>query len=164
MTLYFKVAIKHCCVKHLSIENKFRKNLCNVFLPEIAISLRPESSENIPILLQGADLYFSNQNDLRNPKMGSKQSVVVPPYYWFFQKTVFRQKKLSKKLDILLIFEFLWQYIWISNSSLKKFNFRTFRISWNITKMLKTDQFFHKWLFIFEKQLFSCCCSYNRLF
>ena len=56
-------------------------------------SLRPESSENIPILFQGADLYFSNQNDLRNPKMGSKQSVVVPPYYWFFQKTVFGQKK-----------------------------------------------------------------------
>ena len=38
-------------------------------------SLCPESSENIPILLQGVDLYFSNQNDLRNPKMGSKQSV-----------------------------------------------------------------------------------------
>ena len=47
----------------------------------ISISLRPESSENIPILFQGADLYFSNQNDLRNPNMGSKQSVVVPPYY-----------------------------------------------------------------------------------
>ena len=41
-------------------------------------ALRPEGSENIPILLQEADLYFSNQNDLRNPKMGSKQSVVVP--------------------------------------------------------------------------------------
>jgi hypothetical protein len=40
-------------------------------------SLRPESSESIPILLQEADLDFSNQNDLRNPKMGSKQSVVV---------------------------------------------------------------------------------------
>ena len=45
-----------------------------------ALSLRPDSSENIPILFQGADLYFSNQNHLRNPKMGSKQSVVVPPY------------------------------------------------------------------------------------
>ena len=39
-------------------------------------ALRPESSENIPILLQGADPYFSNQNDLRNPKMGSKQSII----------------------------------------------------------------------------------------
>ena len=66
------------------------------------ITLRPESSENIPILFQGADLYFSNQNDLRNPKMGSKHSVVVPPYYWFFQKTVFRQKKMLKKLDWFL--------------------------------------------------------------
>ena len=37
--------------------------------------LRPEGSENIPILFQGADLHFSNQNDLRNSKMGSKQSV-----------------------------------------------------------------------------------------
>ena len=41
------------------------------------ISLRPESSENIPIHLQEADPYFSNQNDVRNPKMDSKQSVVV---------------------------------------------------------------------------------------
>jgi hypothetical protein len=41
-------------------------------------TLHPESSENILILLQEVDLYFSNQNDLRNPKMGSKQSVVVP--------------------------------------------------------------------------------------
>jgi hypothetical protein len=43
-------------------------------------SLRPESSENIPILLQEADPYFSNQNDLRNPKMGSKQSVTGPTH------------------------------------------------------------------------------------
>ena len=40
-------------------------------------TLRPESSENIPILLQEAHLHFSNQNDLRNPKLGSKQSGVV---------------------------------------------------------------------------------------
>ena len=38
-------------------------------------SLRPEGSENIPILVQGTDLDFSNQNDLRNPKMSSKQSI-----------------------------------------------------------------------------------------
>ena len=40
-------------------------------------TLRPESSENIPILLQEADLCFSKQNCPMNPKMGSKQSVVV---------------------------------------------------------------------------------------
>ena len=43
------------------------------------ISLRPESSKNIPILLQEADPDFSNQNDLRNPKMDSKQSVTGAP-------------------------------------------------------------------------------------
>ena len=75
--LFGDPAIKHCCVKHLGIKNKFRKNLCNVFLPEIAISLCPESSENISILLQEADLCFSKQNDTRNPQMASKQSVVV---------------------------------------------------------------------------------------
>jgi hypothetical protein len=41
------------------------------------ITLCPESSENIPILLQEDYLCFSKQNDPRNPKMGSKQSVVV---------------------------------------------------------------------------------------
>ena len=40
-----------------------------------SFALCPKGSENIPILLQEADPYFSNQNDLRNPKMGSKQSV-----------------------------------------------------------------------------------------
>jgi hypothetical protein len=39
------------------------------------ITLRPESSENIPILLQEANLCFSKQNCPRNPKMGSKQSI-----------------------------------------------------------------------------------------
>ena len=96
---------------HMNVLNECLKNT-TFYRQRRLYSLCPESSENIPILFQGADLYFSNQNDLRNPKMGSKQSVVVPPYFWFFQKTVFQQKKMSKKLDILLIFEFLWQYIW----------------------------------------------------
>ena len=39
------------------------------------MSLRPEDAENIPILFQGTDLDFLNQNDLRNPKISSKQSV-----------------------------------------------------------------------------------------
>ena len=51
------------------------------------ITLRPESSENIPILLQVADLCFSKQNCLSNPKMGSKQSVVVATQKCFFQKS-----------------------------------------------------------------------------
>ena len=49
----------------------------NQFDSSWSISLRPESSENIPILLQEAGLCFSKQNCQRNPKMGSKQSVVV---------------------------------------------------------------------------------------
>ena len=57
------------------------------FIPFFA--LRPESTENIPILLQEADLDFSNQNDLRNPKMGSKQSIVGATQYNFFQKIIF---------------------------------------------------------------------------
>jgi hypothetical protein len=47
-----------------------------IFWQQEPETLRPESSENIPILLQEADLYLSNQNDLRNPKMGSKHTVV----------------------------------------------------------------------------------------
>ena len=54
-----------------------KKNVLYIIKESGALSLRPESSENIPVLHQEADLYFSNQNDLRNPKMGSKQSVVV---------------------------------------------------------------------------------------
>ena len=36
----------------------------------------------------------------------------------------------------------------LDQCSLKKTNCRTFTISWNITKMLKTDQFVHMWLFL----------------
>ena len=57
---------------------------------------RLESSENIQILFQGVDLYFSNQNDLRNPKMGSKQSFVVPPTTDFFKKLLFDKKNVEK--------------------------------------------------------------------
>jgi hypothetical protein len=42
-------------------------------------SLCPENSENIPILLQVADLCFSKQNVIRNSKMGLKQSVIGAP-------------------------------------------------------------------------------------
>ena len=54
-------------------------------LKNLEETLRPEGSENIPILLQEIDLYFWNQNDPRNPKMGSKQSVVVPTLSEFFK-------------------------------------------------------------------------------
>ena len=76
---------------------KYEKTLC------------PESSENIPILFQVSDLCFENQNCIRNPKIGSEQSITGAPW---FQKTIFWHQKSSKKLDVLLIFEFLWQYIY----------------------------------------------------
>ena len=59
-------------------EGRYVTHFDRTFSIDECTTLRPEGSENIPILLQEADLYFSNQNDLRNPKMGSKQSVVVP--------------------------------------------------------------------------------------
>ena len=59
-------------------------------------ALCPEGSENIPILFQGADLYFSNQNNLRNPKMGSKQSVTDATEWVFFQITFFGTKNHQK--------------------------------------------------------------------
>ena len=68
-----------------------------------AYTLRPEGSENIPILLQEVDLYFSNQNDLRNPKMGSKQSVVVPTIRWFFQITFLGAKNHWKNPMVSLL-------------------------------------------------------------
>ena len=50
------------------------------------------------------------------------------------KKTVFGAIKSSKTLDILMIFELLWQCIWLNYTSLKK-NCRKLRISWN-TKMI----------------------------
>ena len=48
--------------------------------------------------------------------------------------------KPSKKWNLLLIFEFLCQYMCIST---KKIDCRTSRICWKITKILKTRLFFH---------------------
>ena len=69
--------------------------ICTTYL-HLCSTLRPESSENIPILFQGLDLYFPNQNDLRNPKLGSKQLVVVPPTTDFFKKLFFDKKNVEK--------------------------------------------------------------------
>ena len=52
--------------------------LCSLTPPNLHFTLCPESSENIPIMFQETDLCFPKQNVPRNPKMGSKQSVVVP--------------------------------------------------------------------------------------
>ena len=39
---------------------------------------RPEGAENIPLGSQVSDVCFKNPNCIRNPKMGSKQSITVP--------------------------------------------------------------------------------------
>ena len=76
MHLYFHgISFKHSYYNVKKIEVLFRD-----YRECVSMALRPESSENIPILLQEADPYFSNQNDLRNPKMGSKQSVTGPTH------------------------------------------------------------------------------------
>ena len=59
-----------------SVKRFFFQNIKKT--PQTLMALRPEGAENIPILLQEADLCFSNQNDLRDPKIGSKQSVTGP--------------------------------------------------------------------------------------
>ena len=65
-----------------------------------------------------------------------------------FSKNCFRSKKIIKKVGRFVDF---WIFMAIYMDKLdqfKKNDCRTFRISWNITKMLKTEQFFHMWLFI----------------
>ena len=44
-----------------------------------AYTLRPEGVENMSLGSQVSDLCFWKQNCIRNPKMGSKQSIPVPP-------------------------------------------------------------------------------------
>ena len=71
-----------------------------------------------------------------------------------FSKNWFWSKKFIKKVGCFVDF---WIFMVIYMDKLdqfRKFNCRTFRIRWNITKMLKTEQFFHEWIFIFENQVF----------
>ena len=48
---------------------------------------------------RGQTYNFSNQNDLKNPKMGSKQSVTDAPKWVFYEITFFGTKKSSKNSD-----------------------------------------------------------------
>ena len=67
-----------------------------------------------------------------------------------FSNYFFRYQKLSKKWDLLLIFEKFCQYVGISKTSSEKFDCRTSRICWKITKILKNVQKIHALLFVFE--------------
>ena len=48
------------------------------------------------------------------------------------------------------ILEFFYEYICIFRTSSEKFDCRTIRISWEIYKKLKNEEFFHMGLFIFD--------------
>ena len=94
--------------------------------------------------------------------MGSKQSlnyrrcpVII------FSKNCFWCKKNHQKIECFVDF---WIFIAIYMDKLdqfKKNDCRMFRISWNITKMLKPEQFFHMWLFLFLKIR---CLKYRKAY
>ena len=78
--------------------------------------------------------------------------ISVLPSNVFFKK-LFLPPKMVKKMDVLLIFEFLCQYKCISKTSSEKFDCRTSRICWKITKILKNPDiekigpFLNFWIF-----------------
>ena len=80
----------------------------------------------------------------------------------------------KKKVEILTlklffssknrILEFLYKHIWIFKTRFKKFDVRTFWISWKMYKKLKTVDFFNMQLFIFEIQSFNFCICQKTTF
>ena len=95
-----------------------------------------------------ADLHKESKNEF-------KTISARPPSVMIFSKYCLQSKKIIIKIGRFVDF---WIFMAIYMNKLdqfKKINCRTFRISWNITKMLKTEQFFH---------MFSCYYSFNRLF
>ena len=99
---------------------------------------------------RGQTYVFKSKIALEIQKWVQNNQLSSLPSNDFFKKLIFG----TTKLDILLIFEFLCQHICINKTRFEKFNCRSFRISWNINKMLKTVQFFH---------MFYRYYSYNRL-
>ena len=100
-------------------------------------SLRPVGLEIIQSRVQEADLCFESkilqgiQKWIQNNKLSS-----LP----------------NANCNVLLIFTFLCQCKCINKTSFDEFHCK---FSWNITKMLNTDQFFNMWFFISENQLIS---------
>ena len=109
-----------------------------------------------PFGIPGVRPMFLKPKLHKESKNGFKTINYRPSPVMIFSKNCFWGKKIIKKLDILLSFEFLWQNIWINGTKFKKINSRTFRISWNITKIIKTEQFFH--ICLRSRKAY---CSYN---
>ena len=73
--------------------------------------------------------------------MGSKQSVVVPPTTDFFKKLFFGKKNVETIGHFLDIWIFMAMYM-DKLDQFEKNNLRTFRISWNITKIFAYVTFY----------------------
>ena len=82
---------------------------------------------------------FKTQTSQGIQKWVQTNQFLVPPTSDFF-KLLFWYQKLSKKLDVLLIFEILSQEMCIIKTSSEKIDFGTSRIC---SKILKTKLFFH---------------------
>ena len=94
--------------------------------------------------------------------MSSNQSISGPPCKWFFQITFSAPKIIKKNWTFCWFFEILSHYMCISKTSCKKNDFRTSRICWKITNILKTDFFFTCYLFFMKHKVSGTLNWLNR--
>ena len=78
----------------------------------------------------------------KESKNGFKPINYCSPLLVIFSKNYFQHKKIVKKWDLLLIFEFLCQYMCISKTNSEKYDCRTFRIVEKLQKYWKLNYFF----------------------
>ena len=71
-------------------------------------ALCPEGAENISLGSQVSDLCFQNPFCIRNPKIGSKQSITDPPIEWFFQITFLGTKINQKNWTVLILIDWVF--------------------------------------------------------
>ena len=93
--------------------------------------------------IPGARPMFLKPKLHKESKNGFKTISCRPYPVMIFSKNCFWCKKIIKKIRR---FDDFWTFMamyMIKLHQFKKNNCRKLRISWNITKMLKTDQFFH---------------------
>ena len=78
----------------------------------------------------------------KESKNGFKTINYRPSPVMFFSKNCFWSNKIIKKIGCFVDFCIFMAIYMDKLDQLRKFNCRRYRISWNITKMLKTEQFF----------------------
>ena len=86
----------------------------------------------------------------KESKIGLKTINYRPSRVMFFSKNCFWSNKIIKKIECFVDFCIFMAMYMDKLDQLKKFNCRAYRISWNITKMLKTEHFF---LFRFAREI-----------